>query len=182
MLSTMVLALSWTLAVSSSALSAESRQAKRPTGGLGPLAFERLEFLLGEWRGTHQWSGAIQSDAGPVVATYALTGNGSAIIENLGDGKAIWMTTVYYVEGEELVANHYCTHNQPRLRASGLEGESLRFELTDISNLDTLDEGHVHRIELLSREAKRLSLVFHYLAGSDRSRWSLDLTRVSGDP
>lgn len=151
-----------------------------PARTIGRDGFARLEALLGEWRGTEQWSGAIQGSAGPVVATYSQTGNGSALVESLGNGTETWMTTVYFVEGEDLQADHYCTHNQPRLRAAGIDATSVSFELAGISNLDAPDEGHVHRIELRTLGADRLSLIFHYLKGTKPSRWSLELERSGG--
>ena len=44
--------------------------------------FERMRGLAGEWEGTLEWSGA-RTGTGPVKATYSVTGNGSALVENL---------------------------------------------------------------------------------------------------
>ena len=36
-------------------------------------AFDQLEALVGEWRGTHQWTGTIEGSPGPVVAMASLS-------------------------------------------------------------------------------------------------------------
>jgi hypothetical protein len=173
---TLVLALALVVAKWGSSDSAETT-----TQPIAQDAFETLESLVGEWRGTQQWTGAIQGEPGPVIANYSSTGNGSAIIENLGTGIEIWMTTVYFVEDDALRADHYCTENQPRLEADQVGAAHLGFELTGISNLDTADEGHVRRIELRRHSDDRLTLVFHYLKGSEESRWSLELERTGDE-
>jgi len=66
-------------------------------------AFSRLQKLAGNWEGSYRWTGA-RSDAGRLTARYSLTGNGSAVVEDLtmGPGDAPSMTSVYHLDGGDL--------------------------------------------------------------------------------
>jgi hypothetical protein len=70
-------------------------------------AFNSIKTLVGDWEGTFQWIGTARK--GQMNARYYLTGNGSAVVEDLtSDGKTPNMTTVYHLNGTELRATHYC--------------------------------------------------------------------------
>src|SRR5437763_5924281 len=45
-------------------------------------AFGKLKVLTGDWEGTLEWTGA-RNGTGSMNAAYYLTGNGSALVENL---------------------------------------------------------------------------------------------------
>lgn len=53
-------------------------------------AFDKLRALSGDWAGTVAWTGKSASN---VSAHYYLTGNGSAVVEDLSNG----MTTLYHL-------------------------------------------------------------------------------------
>ena len=61
-------------------------------------AFARLRLLQGNWRGTYAWTGA-RTDSGQMNAKYRVTGNGSALIEDLGAGEQPSMTSAYHLDG-----------------------------------------------------------------------------------
>ena len=45
-------------------------------------ALTQMKALIGNWSGTFQWTGG-RNDSGSMNATYYVTGNGSAVVENL---------------------------------------------------------------------------------------------------
>jgi hypothetical protein len=56
-----------------SAFSAEQTESSKALG--------QIKTLTGNWSGTFQWTGG-RNDSGSMNATYYVTGNGSAVVEN----------------------------------------------------------------------------------------------------
>ena len=153
-----------------------------PSGPAATTGFQRLTQLAGEWKGTYEWSGA-RSDRGPVRASYHLTGNGSALVEELVMNGAPTMTSVYHLDRDELRVTHYCAAgNQPRLRASStnLEIWQIQFSFVDITNLKTPDSPHVDGLTIRSPGSNVLEVLFQFNTGSGRSVERLSLTKVRG--
>ncbi len=94
-----------------------------------PAGFERLKSLAGEWEGK-----APDGKTGRV--TYQVVSNGSAVLETIfGDEHAEGMITVYHPDGDSILATHYCAvGNQPRMRAKPSGGNTLSFQLADVTN------------------------------------------------
>src|SRR5438477_12411109 len=97
-----------------------SAEAQHDEGGSPPASktndtFNLIKALVGDWQGSYEWIG--KNRKGPMNARYYLTGNGTAVVEDLivdGDPN---MTTVYHLDGADLRATHYCAAgNQPRLK------------------------------------------------------------------
>jgi hypothetical protein len=85
-------------------------------------AFDELRTLSGNWEGTVAWTG---KTASKVSAHYYITGNGSAVVEDLSNG-----ISVYHLDGADLRMTHYCAaQNQPRLRASSFGRRQQRHPL-----------------------------------------------------
>jgi hypothetical protein len=88
-----------------------SAQAQHDEGGSLPASrandrFNLIKALVGDWQGSYEWIG--KNRKGPMNARYYLTGNGTAVVEDLiVDGNAN-MTTVYHLDGTDLRATHYC--------------------------------------------------------------------------
>ena len=116
-----------------SALSAEEIESSK--------ALSQIKALIGNWSGTFQWTGG-HSDSGSMNATYYLTGNGSAVVENLMNEKTPVMTSVYHLDGGDLRMTHFCgAQNQPRLKARriDLHHGAIDFEFVDATNLRSPD-------------------------------------------
>ncbi|MDH3628921.1 MAG: hypothetical protein OEV00_00705 [Acidobacteriota bacterium] len=101
--------------------------------------FEFLKSLAGQWTadGEHL-SGAFE---------FSITAGGHAVQEREMIGTPMEMMTVYHMQGEDLVATHYCmVGNQPRLLASELKNTNhLEFECDGKpGNTKSHDEGHIH--------------------------------------
>jgi hypothetical protein len=92
-------------------------------------AWKQLLTLAGEWKG---------SEAGRTATlTYTVISGGNALMESMKmPAPEPDMVTVYHRDGDALLATHYCSiGNQPRMRASGGDGKSIRFRFLDITNL-----------------------------------------------
>ena len=103
-------------------------------------AFERMKTLVGAWQGSHT-----KPDGPAMEVDYRLTSNGTALVERLFAGTTHEMTSVYHLEGSDLVITHYCAMgNQPRMKlvAGGKDGD-LRFDFVDGTNLAPATSTHI---------------------------------------
>ena len=108
------------------------------TGG----SFERFKALAGEWVAAEDGD---MSRKGDLVARYAVTAAGSAVVETVFPGSPHEMVTVCHVDGPDLVLTHYCTEgNQPRMRAKGAAGSRIDFTYDGGTNIDPKRDRHMH--------------------------------------
>jgi hypothetical protein len=110
--------------------------------GGGSEAFEKLKSLVGRWE-------TDKTNMNKASLDIELTSGGTAVLEKfhmVEDGKPVEMTTVYYLDGEDVKLTHYCmAGNQPTMRGTYLpDTKTLKFELVSISNLKSPDAGHMH--------------------------------------
>jgi hypothetical protein len=111
--------------------------------GIRPeAALERLKSLAG------RWEGHLATVDGPTGAVeYRVTSGGKTVMEIMFPGEEHEMVSMYYVDGSELVAKHYCAMgNQPEMKldeSSSSENE-LHFVFTGGTNLDHATDPHVH--------------------------------------
>jgi len=80
------------------------------------------------------------------MINYRVASAGSIVIEELFPGTDHEMMTVYHMDGNELVATHYCAAgNQPRFKLDPASGASdgYRFGFEGGSNMQPGD-GHIH--------------------------------------
>lgn len=97
--------------------------------------FERLKKLVGKWEGS--------GGGYPATAEFRMTGGGSAIMQILGAGSPYEMVTMFTMDGDRLLATHYCAaHNQPRMAlAPSKDANSMEFKFVDGANIQP---GFVH--------------------------------------
>jgi hypothetical protein len=99
--------------------------------------FDQLKSLVGEWE-------AVQ-DGVPVKETYNLTANGSALMAETRPVNQPAMITMFTVDGEQLIATHYCVAgNQPQMVA-GAPGDlqqGVTFALARVTGMKTPDDWH----------------------------------------
>ncbi|MFL5328246.1 MAG: hypothetical protein ACJ8C4_04975 [Gemmataceae bacterium] len=105
-------------------------------------AFEKMKTLVGEW--------VMADDKGnptdQIVLSTKIISAGSAIHETIFPGQPHEMVTVYHMDGNDVVATHYCAlGNQPKLKvdASGLP-KTLKFNFNGGSNMDPAKDMHMH--------------------------------------
>jgi hypothetical protein len=142
-------------------------------------ALEQLKLLAGDWTGTAEWSGA-RSGSYAMNASYYVTGNGSALVENLiAEGSPI-MTSVYHLDGADLRMTHFCgAQNQPRLKAEQIDLARglINFAFVDITNLRSADAAHVHGMEMRLIDSNHINITFLFRGGGKDSRELIDLKR-----
>jgi len=127
----------------------------RPTSA----SLEPFKALAGEWIAAEDGDMVKKGD---LVARYAVTASGSAVVETVFPGSEHEMVTVYHADGPDLVLTHYCMEgNQPRMRARGAQGSRFDFAYDGGTNIDPKRDRHMH------------SATFD-LVGTDeiRSEWS----------
>jgi len=126
--------------------------------------FDRMRALAGDWEGTFAWSEG-RTGTGPLQATYYLTGNGSALVENLIMGGAPSMTTIYHLDGADLRMTHYCAaRNQPRFKASRIDESAgaIDFAFVDVTNVDSKHPAYVKACSLRLIDADQVALKFTF--------------------
>jgi len=142
-------------------------------------AFDNLRALAGDWTGTFTWSGA-RAASGKMDAQYYLTGNGSAVVENLVVDGTPTMTSVYHRDGNDLRMTHFCgARNQPRFKATAIAPGASRvtFSFVDITNLASPEAGHVQGFEIRFLAPDHVTLTFHFVGGGKESDERIDLKR-----
>jgi len=103
---------------------------------------ERFKALSGEWVAAED---SEMVKKGDLVARYSLTGAGSAVVEEVFPGTHHAMTTVYHMDGSDLVLTHYCmSGNQPRMRAKATSGPKVAFAFDGGTNIDPKKTQHMH--------------------------------------
>lgn len=96
--------------------------------------------ILG-WEG--RWKVA-ETDALQIV--FEVTARGKTVVERWETASGLHSITVYHLDGESVIATHYCPQgNQPRLQSVAGDGSAIAFEFRDITGLD---EGESHQFAL----------------------------------
>ena len=107
--------------------------------------FEQLKSLAGVWVAT---KGA---NKGQVALDVRVIAGGSAVVEREFPGSDHEMVTVYHLDGNKLMLNHYCMlGNQPRMRAQpGKEANTILFKFGGVANADPKTDDHMHEGKLV---------------------------------
>ena len=106
--------------------------------------FTKIKSLAGDW----------EHAAGPAKGQLALSvtviAGGSAIVERQFPGSPMEMVTVYHLDGDEVMLNHYCMlGNQPRLKARMSDRKNtIKFDFVSATNLASKNDAHMHEGEL----------------------------------
>ena len=155
----------------------------RPAGQQGldsRAAFERLKGLAGTWDVTERDNPATKE-----IATYALTGRGSVVVEHLQSptGAMGHMMTTYHLDNGRLVLTHFCgAGNQPRMRVTAIDdgGKRIAFEMYDITNLAGPQAFHSTRVDVVFLNDNRVDLVYKGKTGDHESTQVFQLARKTG--
>lgn len=105
-------------------------------------AFEKFRGLAGDWVAAEDNEMVKKGD---LVARYAVTAAGSAVVETVFPGSPHEMVTVYHPDGSDLVLTHFCMEgNQPRMRARNATGTRFEFAYDGGTNIDPKRDRHMH--------------------------------------
>ena len=150
---------------------------------VGNPGWEKLKTLVGEWKGTY--SGADAAGMGEVRLSYKLVSNGTSLMETMESGHDTSMITMYYPEGNRILATHYCSiGNQPRLASAGLTGNGkiLRFSFVDATNVSGPDAELMQGLVVTFQDADHFSQAWtSRLKGKDQVG-TFTYTRVAQNP
>lgn len=103
-----------------------------------PTPAEQFETIR-SWEG--RWKVA-ETQALQIV--FETTARGTAMIERWETQAGLHSITVYHMDGDALVATHYCPQgNQPRLETRSSANGDIRFAFRDVTGLDK-GESHTH--------------------------------------
>ncbi|MFY9823435.1 MAG: hypothetical protein WAM82_18785 [Thermoanaerobaculia bacterium] len=146
----------------------------------GRTAFHMLKSLAGDWTGT------AGKDNEPAKVTYRIASNGHVVMEVLFAGTEHEMMTLYYLQGTDLLATHYCSvGNRPQFKLdSGKSSlKELVFAFDGGNGFDFSKDGHVHegKIDFDGRNKLEASWSF-YSGGEKRGSNDFHLTRVAPKP
>jgi len=106
-------------------------------------AFEKLKALAGTWQAS-----MLTPDGQKTTVEYTVTANGSVVMERQFAGEPHEMITMYAVDGDAVIATHYCSAgNQPVLRLN--PAKSTANELVfDFVKMTGNDAPHINGLQL----------------------------------
>jgi hypothetical protein len=136
-------------------------------------AFDRLASLKGEWKG--------QMDGINTSLTYTLTANRSALMEQCQPQKGAEMVTMFTVDGDHLIATHYCSaKNQPQMATSAIADvqKPLAFSLVRISGLKSPDAFHNTGLTIIQEDNDHLTQEWSYQFKGKTGKNIFHFTRV----
>ena len=121
-------------------------------------AFDQLKSLAGEWERTN-------AQGVKTTLTYQVVSNGSVLMERLKSGDMSEMITMYSLDGDHIVATHYCSAgNQPTMQTpTAMEATGkYDFSFVRVSGMKTPDEGHMVALSLTMPDKDHLTQVWTY--------------------
>lgn len=122
-------------------------------------AFKQLSSLVGEWQGVQ--------DGVDITLTYTLTADGSALMEEFRPAKGGVMITMFSVDGDHLIATHYCAAgNQPQMATAPIaepQPKVLAFSLVRVTGMKTADDWHNTGLEVVLEDQEHLTQNWTYL-------------------
>lgn len=120
-------------------------QVKHPPANTNPQ-FDQMKTLDGDWEGTMVEAGQTY----PARTSFRLVSDKSVLMNTLGAGSPHEMITMFHMDGNELMATHYCAaHNQPRFRAvSSSDLKTVDFDFKDATNVPA-GAGHMNHIRFI---------------------------------
>jgi hypothetical protein len=151
--------------VASAALAADKTKSEE--------AFDRLASLKGEWKG--------EINGVDTTLIYTLTANGSALMEECRPGKGPEMITMFTIDGDHLIATHYClAKNQPQMATSTITDaqKPLAFSLVRITGLKSADDWHNTGLTVIREDNDHLTQEWSYQFKGKTGKNIFHFTRV----
>lgn len=136
-------------------------------------AFRQLASLTGEWIGVQ--------NGDSVLLSYTLIADGSTLVEEFRPAKGATMMTMFSVDGDRLIATHYCSAgNQPQMATGPIEwplGASFEFSLVRVTGMGSADDWHNIGLEIQLEGKEHLIQRWTYLDRGKRGTTVLHFTR-----
>jgi hypothetical protein len=137
--------------------------------------WDKIKSLVGEWDGY-----AVEGDRTmPSRVEVRLTGDGSALMHWLDKGTPHEMVTMFHMDGDSLMATHYCSaHNQPRFVATpGGDPARIAFTFKDGTNIHPGD-AYMKRVVIVFVDADHHDEEWTFDAGGQGRTGVFHFTRV----
>jgi len=160
-----VLASMMALVVATTALAADKIKSEE--------AFDRLASLKGEWKG--------QIDGVNTTLIYTLAANGSALMEECRPEKGPEMITMFTIDGDHLMATHYCSaKNQPQMATSAITDaqKPLVFSLVRVTGLKSAEDWHNTGLTVIQEGDDHLTQEWSYQFKGKTGKNIFHFTRV----
>lgn len=140
------------------------------------LAFEQLTSLVGQWTGVQ--------DEVEITLTYTLTADGSTLMEEFHPAKGPVMMTMFTVDGDHLIATHYCSAgNQPQMVTETItdpRSKTLAFSLIRVTGMHTSQDWHNTGLEVMLEDGDHFSQKWSYLYKGKTGTTVFHFTRKQG--
>jgi hypothetical protein len=139
----------------------------------GEEAFDRLASLKGEWKG--------EINGVDTTLIYTLTANGSALMEKCRPGKGPEMITMFTIDGDHLIATHYCSaKNQPQMATPTITDAQKRlvFSLVRVTGLKSADDWHNTGLTVIQEDNDHLTQEWSYQFKGKTGKNVFHFTRV----
>jgi len=136
-------------------------------------AFDRLSSLQGEWKG--------QIDGVNTTLIYTLTANGSALMEQCRPEKGSEMITIFTIDGDHLIATHYCSaKNQPQMATPAITDaqKPLAFSFVRVTGLKSPDAFHNTGLTVVQEGNDHLTQEWLYESKGKTGKNVFHFTRV----
>ena len=136
-------------------------------------AFDRLAALKGEWKG--------EIDGVKAHLIYTLTADGSVLMEKFRPEKGPEMITMFTVDGDHLIATHYCAaKNQPQMVTSAVTDaqKPLAFSLVRVTGLKSPDDFYNTGLTVIQEGNDRLTQEWTYQVRGKTGKNIFRFTRV----
>ena len=136
-------------------------------------AFDRLASLKGQWKG--------EINGVDTMLIYTLTANGSALMEECRPGKGPEMITMFTIDGDHLIASHYCSaKNQPQMATSTITNaqKPLAFSLVRVTGLKSADAWHNTGLTVIQEDSDHLTQEWSYQFKGKTGKNIFHFTRV----
>jgi hypothetical protein len=107
-------------------------------------AFEKLKGLAGTWS-----ANTLTPDGELTTVEYRVTAGGSVVMETMFVGQPHEMINMYTVDGDSLIATHYCSgQNQPvlKLNAAKSTADQLVFDFVKVTGANT--KSYINGVQL----------------------------------
>lgn len=136
-------------------------------------AFEKLKNLAGTWN-----ANIAKPDGDATTVEYRVTAGGSVVMETMFVGKPEEMINMYTVDGDSLIATHYCSgQNQPvlKLNAAKSSGDRLVFDFVKVSGKNT--ESYINGVQIQFGADGKVEEEWHSSAEGPHMRLFLNAKR-----
>jgi hypothetical protein len=133
-------------------------------------AFERLKSLAGTWS-----ANMMTPDGNATMVEYRVTAGGSTVMETMFVGAPEEMINMYTVDGDALVATHYCSgQNQPvlKLNAEKSTADELVFDFVKVTGKNT--KAYIDGVHIKFANDGKVEEVWHMTSEANHMRLFLN--------